>query len=192
MITLNDKHLLIWDKVKPLLAKVKKKDYVLHVEMVTKAMSELIKKEGGDSAILIPAALLHDVGWSEVPDHLQLATKKEDKVNAGKQHIEKAPAIIRRILSELGYDPQAINEVIRVVLAHKYTQPDNKDEQLLIDADTLSDTYKKSFYSDINSYNTTPQDALKFRSQNTFYTQTAKQIFKREIDARRREIKTEQ
>ena len=170
------------------MAKVKKKDYVLHVETVTRAMSELLEKEDGDSSVLIPAALLHDVGWSEVSEDLQLAASKEDKARAGKQHIEKAPPIIKRILSELGYNSQTINKIVGIVLAHKYTKPESKDEQLLIDADTLSDTYKGPFYSDIASYNTTPQDALRFRSQNTFYTETAKRIFEKEINARKTEL----
>lgn len=178
----------IWAKVEPLMATVKKKDYVLHVKMVVRAMEEILAGEGGDADLLIPAAILHDVGWSAVSEELQVATDKELKNEAAHQHLSKAPPIIRQILSELGYHGEFIEHIVEIVLAHKFADPQEKEKQFLIDADTLSDTYKEPFYSDLKSYGISPREAYRFRSQNVFYTPTAKKIFDRELAARLREI----
>jgi hypothetical protein len=59
---------------------------------------------------------------------------------------------------------------------------------LLIDADTLSDVFKEPFYTDARQYNVGPGDFYKIRMKNTFYTQTAGDIFRRELKKRAREI----
>lgn len=185
---MNKKITILWKVIKPLLKKAKRKDFVLHTRMVYKAMTAIISKEGGDSDILIPAALLHDVGWSEVPLNLQMANDKKLSHQALVLHIKKAPAIITRILEKHDYKTERIEKIVRVVEAHKFTDPDEKDKQLLIDADALADVYKQSFYSDIKAYGTMPEDHLNFRSKNTFYTKTARNIFERLLKKREKEI----
>lgn len=180
----------LWKKALPLLKKGLNKDFVLHTRMVVRAMKVLIKSEGGNENILIPAAILHDVGWSEVNPDLQKRghNDREKDHLALVEHIKKAPSIIRKILGELAYGESSIKKIIEIVETHKFTDPQEKDKQLLIDADTLSDTYKKSFYSDALSYHKTPQELWEFRCQNTFYTQTAKRLFKNQLRARLKEI----
>ena len=185
----NDKYRSIWKKAESLLLSGKKKDFLLHSKMVERAMREIIVGEGGNSDILIPAAILHDVGWSEVPIELQFAQDKESKHEALVKHIEGAPPIIRRILSELNYDKDRVEKIIGLIVAHKFTDPKEKDKQMLIDADALSDTYKESFYSDVKSYDSTPRKTWEFRSKNTFYTETAGKIFKKQLNDRLKEIK---
>lgn len=188
---LEEKYQPIWDVVRPLMATVLKKDYVIHVEMVTRAMYEILENENGDKDILIPCALLHDIGWSVISSDLQMATDKESKDKAGHLHIENAPKLIRDILSKLNYNEDKITRIIDVVQAHKYQTPTEKEKQLLIDADNLSDTYKEAFFSDIKSYNTNPKDALDFRSKNKFYTKIATNIFNRELQQRYLDVEKE-
>ena len=171
---------------------VLKKDYILHVRMVIRAMEEILELEGGDSDILIPAAVLHDVGWSAVPMDLQLAEDKELKREAGMQHIQKAPPIIRKILSGFGWEKNKIERVVGIVLAHKFTDPQEKEKQLLIDADNLSDAYKESFWSDLEFYNSTPREAWEYRSRSQFYTDGARQIFETQMAQRMKEINGEE
>lgn len=161
---------------------------MIHSKMVVKAMEEIIAGEGGDPDILIPSAILHDVGWSEVSLDLQLAKDKNRSHKALVQHIKKAPPIVEKILKELGYDNKKAERIIGIVVAHKFADPKDKNKQLLIDADTLSDTYKESFDSDVKSYDTTPRKLWEFRSSNTFYTRTARKIFKEHLAARLGEI----
>jgi hypothetical protein len=184
----NKKYLPIWERAQRLLKKAKKKDFVLHTKYVVMAMEALLNKEQGNPDILIPAAILHDVGWSEVPQELQLAMDERRSGQALVEHIEKAPMLIRKVLQELNYSEEDITDIVRIVKAHKFVEPTRLDEKLLIDADTLSDTYKEVFYSNVKSYNTTPEVHLDFRSKNTFYTKTAREIFEKQFKERKREI----
>ena len=45
----------------------------IHTEISTQFAYRLLEiEEAGDEDIVIPAILLHDVGWSQVPEELQL------------------------------------------------------------------------------------------------------------------------
>jgi len=183
----------LWQEVEPILNKAKKKDFVLHTSFVVQAMEELIKHEGGESDILIPAAILHDIGWSAVPEKLQFAEDAEGSRKALVEHIKQAGPIIQRVLKKLHYDQKHIQEIIRVVASHKSIEPQEHEKhiRLLIDADTLSDTYKEAFYSDAKAYKKTPLELWKFRSKNVFYTKTATRIFQCELQERWDEIQAE-
>ncbi|MFH1244282.1 MAG: hypothetical protein V1487_01765 [bacterium] len=112
-------------------------------------------------------------------------TKKQEALE---QHVAKAPAIIRKILLELGFNRDRIEKIVETVVAHKFVDPQEKEKQMLIDADTLADIYKEAFYSDAKSYNSTLLKLLEFRSKNRFYSQTAKDIFRKQLLARQAEI----
>ena len=178
---MKDQNQLLWESVRPLLKKAKRKDFILHTKNVVRAMNELLESEKGDPKILIPAACLHDVGWSGVDDKLQTSTSKDDQSLALHQHIDFAPNIIRPLLSDLGFDKKSIQKIIKIVISHKFIKPKDHDSQMLIDADTLSDTYLDSFESDFKSYHSSPAVHLQFRSKNSFYTKTAQDIFKKHI-----------
>ena len=84
----------IWQKALPLLKKGKRKDFVLHTKYVVKAMKEIMAKEGGEQEILIPAAILHDIGWSQVPLEFQLSSDRKRAHQALVQHIEKGIPLV--------------------------------------------------------------------------------------------------
>ncbi len=172
----------------PYLRQEIKKDAVLHTKGVINAMELLLEKEKGDEDILIPTAILHDVGWAKVPVELQKSNNEADKLEASRLHLKHAPSIINKILTEVGYNRSQIEKVIDIVVAHKFQNPKELEKQLLIDADAMSDAFKEQFYSDIESYNTTPQEHYEFRKRNEFYTKTARELFDREMETRRREI----
>ncbi|MFH1207622.1 MAG: HD domain-containing protein [Patescibacteria group bacterium] len=179
----------LWNLAYPYLKRAIRKNFVLHTQGVVKAMEFLLKKESGDARLLMPAAILHDTGWATVPKKLQSSHKTSDKKLALHLHIKNAPPIVRTILKKLNYSPQDIKKITTIIIAHKSASPKEKEKKLLIDADTLSDAFKKQFHSDIASYHTTPQQLLEFRRDNTFFTKTAKEIFKSELSKRARELK---
>ena len=59
----------IWQLANPYL-NTRKND--IHTKISTELAFELLKREDGDSTIVIPAIILHDVGWKKVPEHLHL------------------------------------------------------------------------------------------------------------------------
>lgn len=179
----------LWYLAIPYLNKGTGKNFVTHTKWVTYAMEELLKEEAGDKNILIPSAILHDIGWSKVPSKLQnINNSKSVALDGLRLHIKYAPKLIKEILSQVDYSPQDIKTISEIVVSHKFCKPRRLDKRLLIDADTLSDTYKECFYSDLKSYHKTPQEQFEFRRKNQFYTTTAQRIFVRELSIRKKEI----
>lgn len=178
----------IWKLAVPYLKKGKRKDFVLHTQGVIKAMELLLKREKGDKGILIPAAILHDLGWSNVPLSLQKSNGKTEKIRALELHLKYAPKIIELVLIQCGYKKDQIKKIAGIVLAHKSKNPRQSDKRLLIDADTLSDAFNEQFYSDVKAYKTTAKEHYNFRKNNRFYTKTARIIFNKELDERRKEF----
>ena len=180
----------IWKKAQQYLKKGLNKNFVIHTEGVIKATKLILEKENGNARLLIPAAILHDVGWADVPKNYQRTADKKMRLRGMKLHIELAPRIINKVLLSLDYRPADIKKIIDIVQAHKFKKPKNLNKQILIDADQLSDAFKKQFYSDAKAYKLPPEELLFFRMKdNIFYTKTAKNIFIREISLRRNEIK---
>jgi len=178
----------LWKLALPYLRKGKRKDFVLHTKGVIKAMELLIKKERGDSDILIPAAMLHDTGWSKVPINLQKTNEKKKVKKAMEFHLKYSKPIIERILIKIGYDKKQIKKIIEIVLAHKFKNPRDLNKRLLIDADTLSDAFKEQFHEDCKTYKLRPEVLYKIRKNNKFYTRTARWIFIKEMEKRKKEI----
>jgi len=59
----------IWEMACPFL-NTRKND--IHTELSMGLAQELLEKENGDPDIVIPAIILHDVGWKSIPEDLQI------------------------------------------------------------------------------------------------------------------------
>ncbi len=172
----------------PYLEKGVLRDFVIHTKGVIKAMEYLLDKEGGSKDNLLLAAILHDVGWGKVPIDLQKSKNFEEQNKALRLHIEFAPEIIQEILNKVNYDPEKIKEIVEISVAHKFQDPEDHDKRLLIDADKLSDAFKEQFYSDVKTYNSTPEEKYELRKKNTFYFKSAKELFDKKLEERRKEF----
>lgn len=166
----------IFKLAEPYLKKGVMKDFIAHTKSVVKAMELIIDGEGGDRDILIPAAILHDVGFSKVSRELQTNGDLEKKREAQRQHLAFAKDIIKEILGEAQFDQKDIDHIVKTVEAHKFQDPEEKEKQMLIDADNLSDTFVDQFLSDVKAYGRTPEQVYEFRTRNEYYTKTAKKI----------------
>lgn len=185
---MNNNYQKIWDLAVPYLKKGTMKDFITHTKHVVKSMELLIKNEGGEERILIPSAILHDVGFSKIDKKLQSSKKLEEKREAQRQHLVLAKDIIQEILGKSGYNQNDIDRIVGIVEEHKFHDPEEKEKQLLIDADNLSDVWKEQFYSDIKAYGHTPERVYIFRTKNEYYTKTARNFAKKEMAKRLREV----
>jgi len=185
---MDNKYLKIWELAVPYLKRGMMKDFVVHTQGVVKSMELLIAGEGGDPDILIPAAVLHDVGFSKVNKELQTNASLEKKREAQRQHLIFAKEIIQEILGRAGYDQSDIDRIIGIVEVHKFHDPEEKEKQMLIDADNLSDVFSEQFYSDSRAYPTPPKILYGYRTENKYYLKTAEDIAAKEMAARLAEI----
>ncbi|MBU4300525.1 MAG: HD domain-containing protein [Nanoarchaeota archaeon] len=183
-----EKYAQVWDLALPYLEAGKKKDFVLHTKCVIKSMQMLLENEKGDADILMPAAILHDTGWSKVPAALQKSLDKAEAKKAMQMHLECGALIAEELLAKLNYGKDKIKRIAAIVFAHKFQSPQDSEKQIMIDADNLTDVFYEQFYGDCKDYKLTPEELFNIRKNNTYYTKTARKIFASELDARKKEI----
>lgn len=92
-----------------------------------KWIKKLIKLEGGNEKILIPAAYLHDIGYDELPlgyNHRQCLKLKKKK-----DHGEIGAELAKKYLPE-------INRIVYLIKNHnKHSNIKEMDRQLIMEAD---------------------------------------------------------
>ncbi len=133
---------------RPLLEKGLNKDFVLHAQGVLAAVKLIAKEEGGDLEILIPAAILHDVGWAKVPNDNQKTKDTEKRAEGEKLHLIFGAELAGDIMQKLDYSDKAAKEVAKIIKSHMDTEPNDKNTKILIDADALSDVFRDNFYAE--------------------------------------------
>jgi hypothetical protein len=118
----------------------------------------LVKELGKDQIDLdklIVAAYLHDVGWSGV--------MKLEKVNFNEMlkleptANKNTPILVKEILEKLNYNKNYIDDIIRLINAADKHAANSKDEEIIVDADSLSklciehvqEKYSKNSYKEI-------------------------------------------
>ncbi len=174
----------IWKLALPYIKAGREKD-LTHVKGVVKAMEIIIKSGIGDESLLIPAAILHDIGWSKVSKKLQKSQDKKDRIKALKLHLKYSAIIAAKVLRELNYEPRKIKKVAEIIKAHKFTNPREINKRILIDADALSDSFKEQFEADLKYYKAGRASMCDFRIKNNkFYTEISKRVFTEEIRKR--------
>jgi hypothetical protein len=90
----------------------------------------ILEKEPGDRAVVVAAAILHDIGIHEA--------EARHGSSAGKYQEMEGPPIARRILRELGYKKAFIEHVCRIVANHHSAREiDTPEFRIIWDADWL-------------------------------------------------------
>ena len=131
------------------------------------------------SEIVLPTLLLHDVGWSTVPDDKQLLAFGPNMRYPAlrRQHETEGVRIATEILTDLGYDPEQINQIVAIIDGH-----DTRKESLSLNDSLVKDADKLWRYTpfglaavrDWFGYTTTEQLALLEKWLGyRFYTETA-------------------
>lgn len=101
-------------------------------------MKELIKKEGGNPRILIPAIYMHDIGY---PDTVLKFNPKKN-VDMKIEHMKKGAALAKKILNSIGgFKDSEIEEIFSIISIHDaiylFRKGATKHEQLVFEADSL-------------------------------------------------------
>ena len=93
-----------------------------------------------EEEVVLPAIVLHDVGWKMVPESKQLnafGPKARDK-KTQRIHETEGVKIAGKILSDLNYDRDKIPEILLIIDGHDTRkQPLSLNDQLVKDADKL-------------------------------------------------------
>jgi HD superfamily phosphodiesterase len=148
----------------------------------------LLAEEGANEDIVIPAIVLHDVGWKAIPENLQLKAfgPKAISPELNREHEISGVKTAREILEKVNYDQAEINQILAIIDGHdSRKQAISLDERIVKDADKLFRYTKEALLINTNRFNETiEQAAIRYRSNidKWFFTDSAKRIAKEELE----------
>lgn len=177
-------HQKIFEKAKPFLRTRKN---LIHTRIALRYALKLLKSEPGDEDVIIPAVLLHDVGWKTVPANLQLTAFGPNPTNPklARVHEVAGTKIAEAILKGLRYPPQKTKEISRIIRGHDTRKrPISRNDRIVKDADKLWRYSRKGMSIDRARFQIPRREYLVFLEgiiDQWFLTPTGKRIAETEI-----------
>ncbi len=159
-----------------------------HTELCIGLALEILKQEGGDEDVVIPAVILHDVGWKRIPEELQLQAfgPKATRPDLNRRHEEEGARIARAILNEVGYPPAKTQEIVKIVEGHdSRAAPISLNDMIVKDSDKLWRYTAEGFAVDIQRFEENPGQGLHRLRANLdrwFCTAAARKMAEEEWD----------
>jgi len=116
---------------------------------------KILGKGRDDLDLLITAAYIHDIGWTNILPKGKVDFKK--MLRYENQANENTPKFVREVLGKMKFSEEDINKVIRIIKAADRHDSENEDEAIIVDADSLSklcvehlkEKYKKESYKEV-------------------------------------------
>lgn len=110
---MREKYQKLWELAKPYYEKGRVYD-IPHIEWMMGEVDRIAKIEALDEDLLMPIAILHDVGYS-VAGHANPNIKCKDSKKA---HMEEGAKIAEKLLREINYDPGLTEKIVRYISMH--------------------------------------------------------------------------
>ncbi|MFH1115010.1 MAG: HD domain-containing protein [Pseudomonadota bacterium] len=161
-----------------------------HTRIAYEFAVRLLDEEGGDPDVILPAVILHDVGWKCVPEDLQLTAFGPGKIDAALNRIHETEGarIARELLEKVDYPAPLIDEIAQIVEGHdSVKQPHSLNDAVVKDADKLCRYTEIGFDTDSGRFGIEASDYLAILSgllDEWFHTPTAKRIAREEYGRR--------
>lgn len=127
----------IYHLAKPYLAT---RDNEVHTRVAYSFALKLLEVEQGNRAVVLPAVILHDVGWKMVPeeDHLKAFGPGRIDPAINRIHEVEGSRKAREILERVGYDPVLTDEICEIILGHDSRKaPLSMNDTLVKESDRL-------------------------------------------------------
>jgi hypothetical protein len=165
----------------------------VHTEIAMRFAYQLLGAEGGEESIVIPAIILHDVGWNKVPEELQLKAfgPKATMPEINRIHECEGVKIAKDILTKVNYDKAKISEILDIIDGHdSRKEAISLDDRIVKDADKLFRYTEKGFGIDSRRFEETAAEGLNRLGKKIiewFFTETACNIAKEELKKRQKE-----
>lgn len=117
-LTVPEEHAAIWERAKTHLAVRNNDSHTLYAYGLACALVERV--EGANPDVVLPAILLHDTGWSTVPDDqiLDAIAPGGGRPELVRQHELEGARIATEILIELAHPQAVIDEVVAIIDGH--------------------------------------------------------------------------
>lgn len=167
------------------------RDNERHIENAIEFAFKLLAAHEAERRIVIPAVILHDVGWSRVPQEIiALACRIPPNKDLLRIHEEESVKIAGAILEELGYASPLVTEILEIIGGH-----DTRDGALSLSDEVVKDADKLTRYASNFSFWAqklcmTPRhlaDALEGTIDEWFFLPTSREMARKELARRRME-----
>jgi len=165
----------------------------IHTDIAVEFGVKLLEKEGGDKEIVIPALILHDVGWKKVPEELQALAygPKIKSPELNKMHEVEGAKIAKELLEKLNYDKDKTKEILEIIDGHdSRKEAHSLNDRIVRDADKLYRYSKEGLRIDSGRFTITQKEALELATRNLdkwLLTNSAREIAREEIRNRLQE-----
>jgi HD superfamily phosphodiesterase len=162
----------------------------IHTEISIRFAFQLLEGEGGDEDTVIPATILHDVGWKRIPEDLQPKAfgPKAACPELNRIHETEGVKIAREILGQVGYDRDKTEEILEIIDGHdSRRQAISLNDKLVKDADKLWRFSKEGLHIDLERFGQTRAEGLeRIRSdlKKCFFTDSAREMARKELEKR--------
>ena len=188
---LKDIYERIWDLARPYL-NTRKND--IHTEISTGLAQQLLVQEGGEEDIVIPAIILHDVGWKEVPEDVQSKAfgPKASMPEWNRVHEVEGAKIAGDILRKVNYQEHKILEIQEIIKGHdSRKEPVSLNDSIVKDADKLWRYSETAIRSIQMGFGLTFEECIERLRKNLepwFLTKSGKRMAKEAIERRIKEL----
>jgi len=190
MIAIEPIHQKIFEKAKPFLRTRKN---LIHTRIALRYALKLLEQEKGDIKVVIPAVILHDVGWKAIPEKLHLSAFGPNPTHPklARVHELEGAKIAKVILEELYYPPTNVKEICQIIQGHdSRKRPISWNDRIVKDADKLTRYSRKGLSIDLSRFHIPRREYLVFLEatvDNWFLTRTGKEVARKEILLRKKD-----
>ncbi len=176
-----------------------KRDDKGHARIVTEYAIKLCETESVNDMIIVPAAILHDIGWSQLPKEDWQVIFDPNKTPEMEyavriKHQDEGVKLAEKILNEAGYSPNFFKPILEIISQHDTRKKFFSDEDgAMRDADKLWRYSKTGFEADLKRNNFTfdflyDKMMKRIDEKNFFFFESAKDIAKNELNDRKEEF----
>lgn len=169
----------IYERAKPFLDI---RDNDVHTRVAYSFARRLLREESGDEAVILPAIILHDVGWKSLPEdlHLKAFGPGSYDTTLNRIHEVEGAKLARRILEDLHYDKNLTEEIVAIIEAHDSRKdPLSINDAIVKDSDKLWRLSAEALEIDPRRFNIKPEVHNRWLGQQIdtwFLTDTARRI----------------
>lgn len=169
-----------------------------HARIVADFAFELLKTEFADEGIVIPAAILHDIGWSQLSKEerfyvfkhkitKEVEMEMKSKMSVRVKHETEGAKLAKKILEQVNYDKNKTKRIIEIIKQHDTGKNIiSREDALMKDADKLWTYTKLGLEADSRRFGFSLKECCKMAAKridmpNYFNTESAKKIARREL-----------
>jgi HD superfamily phosphodiesterase len=167
-----------------------------HAETSFNYARELVLREGGNEDVIIPAIILHDIGWSRLIKGRRIlvfarSAREEDKLEVQLEHQNESVKLASYILKEVNYPDELVPEILEIISQHDTRKGFiSENEGLVRDADKLWRTSQRGTAAAEARMLKHEEGDWKKLEENMnkpdyFYSQTARQIAFADLELRK-------